>query len=136
MTEPQSPSIRLGSAILIIQNNQILLGKRFKEPNFGKWVLPGGKIEYGETHVDAAKREAKEELGLDVDVQGLAGKGLYYIMPPGQQRMIVYSFAKPVGGSIQPSDDISEARFFTREELKTLEITPVVREVLIDAGWL
>lgn len=129
-------AIRVGSAVLIIEGDKILLGRRNKEPYFGRWVLPGGKIEYGETHQQAAIREAKEELGIDIDVLRLAGRGIYYILSPDEHRMIVYSIARLLGGKMSPSTDISEARFFTRDELKNLDITPVVREVLRDEGWI
>ena len=127
---------RLGSAVLITEGDRILLGRRNKEPNFGKWVLPGGKIEFGETHIQAAYREAKEELGLEIEIIRLAGNRLYYIIEPDEHRIIVYSIARVVKGDISPSSDISEARFFTRDELKNIEITPVVTQVLRDEGWL
>jgi 8-oxo-dGTP diphosphatase len=68
--------IRVGSALVIVDGDRVLLGRRAKHPNFGRWVLPGGKVEFGETHEIAAKREAKEELNLDVDLLQLAGKGV------------------------------------------------------------
>ncbi|XOF32321.1 MAG: NUDIX hydrolase [Candidatus Electrothrix sp. YB6] len=128
--------IRLGSAVLIIDDNRILLGKRNKEPEFGKWVLPGGKIEFGETHEQAAIREAKEELGVDIEPQGLAGKGIYYIMGQNKQRIIVYNLARLTGGELHPSSDISEANFFSKNELLQIDITDIVKEVLLDTGWI
>ena len=127
---------RIGSAVLITEGDKILLGRRNKEPNFGKWILPGGKIEFGETHIQAAIREAKEELGLEIEVIRLAGHRLYYIIKPDEHRIIVYSIARVLKGDISPSSDISDARFFTRDQLKDIEITLVVTQVLKDEGWM
>jgi 8-oxo-dGTP diphosphatase len=128
--------IRIGSAVLIIDDNKILLGRRNKEPNFGRWVLPGGKIEFGETHNQAAKREAKEELDLDVEIIRLAGKGVYHLIGGDEHRIIIYSIAKKARGKIKPSSDISEAKFFSKDELTNLDITPIVREILKDEKWI
>ena len=129
-------AIRAGSAVLIVDGDSILLGRRNKHPNFGRWVLPGGKIEFGETHVDAAVREAKEELGLTIRIQRLAGCGIYYILPPPEHRLIIYSVAERIAGDIHPSSDISEARFFTPHELLDLDLTEIVSCVLRDESWL
>lgn len=131
-----NPTIRIGSAVLIVDGERILLGRRAQEPNRGRWVLPGGKVEFGETHVDAAIREAREELGVEIEVTGLAGAGIYYILGVDQQRMIVYNRARLAGGNLSPASDISEARFFTRDELRSLDITPVVEQVLRDEKWV
>lgn len=128
--------IRIGSAVLIISGNKILLGKRNKEPNFGGWVLPGGKIEFGETHQEAAIREAQEELGIKVKIDRLAGNGIYHLIDGDTHRIIIYNIASHVDGEIKPSSDISEARFFSRDDLKSLNITPIVRKVLEDEKWL
>jgi len=128
--------IRIGSAVLIVKGDQVLLGRRNKSPNFGRWILPGGKIEYGETHQDAAVREIDEELGVDIEVLSLAGKGIYNLITQHEHRMIVYSNARIVGGELNPSSDVSEARFFYSDELESLDITPIVREVLKDEGWI
>lgn len=129
-------SIRVGSAVLIVRDNKLLLGRRNKQPDFGRWILPGGKIEYGETHEEAAIREAKEELGLTIKIVGLAGKGVYHILPPDRHRIIIYNIATIIDGIITPSSDISEASFFTKEELKQLDITEVVKKALVDSDWL
>lgn len=50
--------------IYVIQDQQILLMHRNKEPNYGLWVGPGGKLEAGESPYDCARRELREETGL------------------------------------------------------------------------
>lgn len=136
VAKPKTGKIRIGSALLIVQDGRVLLGRRNKEPNFGRWVLPGGKIEFGETHEEAAVREAKEELGVSVRLRRLAGDGVYHLVDEEAHRIIIYSLAEPTGGEICPSDDISEARFFMPDELDMLDLTPIVRRVLQDEGWL
>lgn len=57
------------SVILVIwkneSKNQLLLQERLKNPYFGFWGYPTGKISWGETVLQTAKRELKEETGLD-----------------------------------------------------------------------
>ncbi|RLI98177.1 MAG: hypothetical protein DRP00_02505 [Candidatus Aenigmatarchaeota archaeon] len=57
----------VGVGVLIIKDGKVLLGKRNEEPGKNTWSLPGGKLEFGETFEVCAKREVKEETGLDVD---------------------------------------------------------------------
>jgi 8-oxo-dGTP diphosphatase len=132
----EAKQIRLGSAVLITNADRVLLGRRNKEPNFGRWVLPGGKIEPGETHQQAAIREAFEELGIHITVGALVGKGVYHLLDDSYHRVIIYSLATTTDTHIKPSSDISEAKFFDRSELRCVDITPIVAEVLRDAGWL
>jgi ADP-ribose pyrophosphatase YjhB (NUDIX family) len=49
---------------LVLHENKILLIKKGRGPYTGKYVLPGGKIEFGETQIEALKRELLEETGL------------------------------------------------------------------------
>ncbi len=57
----------VGIGVLLIKDGKVLLGKRNKEPGKNTWSLPGGKLEFGETFEACAKREVKEETGLDID---------------------------------------------------------------------
>ena len=66
---PEHPLVGVGG--LIHKDGAILLIKRKFEPNRGRWSLPGGLLEVGEDPAEAAKREVREELGLEVEVQGL-----------------------------------------------------------------
>lgn len=62
----EKPRIKIGCEVVIKQNDYILLGKRKNCYGAGTWALPGGHLEYGEMLVEAAQREIKEELGIEV----------------------------------------------------------------------
>lgn len=58
------PYVKIGVNIFLIRDNKILFGKRIGKVGYGTWCLPGGHFEYGESLIDAAKRELKEETGI------------------------------------------------------------------------
>jgi 8-oxo-dGTP diphosphatase len=125
---------RIGSALLVRDaENRILLGQRNKEPQRGSWVIPGGKIHAFESIAEAAARELQEETGLTVTV-GCQFKVYEVVNPPNEHRIVIYSWAKVVGGTPKASDDLSDVRFFPTEELENIPLTPLVRRVLEDAG--
>ena len=126
---------RVGSAVLVHQDNRVLLGVRGTDPNRGRWVIPGGKIRPFESFVEAAKREIREETGLEVEIENQIGV-FEIIEPPDEHRLIVYSWARPVGGALKAADDILDLRFVGREEIETLDVTPIVREVLACIRWV
>ncbi|MGL1935034.1 MAG: NUDIX hydrolase [Fibrobacterales bacterium] len=66
-------SIKVGVGVLIVRNNQVLLGKRKGSHGEGTWALPGGHLEFGETVVECAAREVLEETGLIIENVGHAG---------------------------------------------------------------
>jgi len=134
MAELKAP--RVGSAAVVLDDhNRVLLGRRNKEPNRGRWVLPGGKVRLFEPVATAASREIGEETGLVVEVTGQVGT-FEIINPPTEHRLIVYSSARPVGGRLRAGSDISELRFVTQEEFESLDTTEIVSRVLTRTGWL
>src|SRR5579862_5478947 len=127
---------RIGSALLVKDDaDRILLGKRNKDPQRGFWVIPGGKIHAFEKIAEAAARELQEETGLTVEV-GSQFKVYEIVNRPNEHRIVIYSWARAMSGIPKGSDDLSEVRFFSREELSNIPLTPLVRTVLLDAGLL
>lgn len=125
---------RVGSALLVRDEaNRILLGKRNKDPQRDSWVIPGGKIHAFETIAQAAAREIEEETGLKVTVEDQF-RAYEIINPPSEHRLIIYSWGRVTEGTPQASDDLSEVRFFSVDELGDVPLTPLVRRVLEDAG--
>jgi len=68
---PETPLVGVGA--IIIESDRVVLVKRGHAPLLGKWSVPGGVLEVGETLREAAAREAKEETGLLVEVGELLG---------------------------------------------------------------
>jgi len=127
---------RVGSAVIVRDEaNRILLGKRNKDPQRGNWILPGGKIKAFESIAEAAIREMEEETGLRIEVQRQF-RVYEVINPPSEHRIIIYSMARVRGGSLRAADDVSEVKFVSLDELGELPLTPLVRRVLQDAGYL
>jgi ADP-ribose pyrophosphatase YjhB (NUDIX family) len=95
-----------------------LLIRRGSPPAKGTWSLPGGKVEPGETHAEAAAREVAEETGLVVDVGELIGTSEF-------SRYVVHDFrATVIGGTLAAGDDASDARWYTAAEVRDLDTSP------------
>ncbi|HEX8103246.1 MAG TPA: NUDIX domain-containing protein [Solirubrobacteraceae bacterium] len=127
---------RVGSAVLVVdEDGRLLLGVRNKDPHRGKWILPGGGVEPFESIEDAARREIREETGLEIEVDRTMDV-VQIIDPPHEHRIIVYTLARPIGGRMTAASDLSGARFFAADELHDLDFTPAVRDLLERHGWL
>lgn len=109
---------------------RILLVKRGVEPAKGKWGLPCGFIELGETPPAAARREMKEETGLVGRVMELLG---IYHEPNYRYQSLFLSIylLKPTGGKVRPGDDAQAVRFFPLGHMPELGL-PAHRRVLKD----
>lgn len=62
---PKHPLIGVG--VVIFRGPELLLIRRAKPPRMGQWSLPGGLQELGETVFDCAKREVREECGVEIE---------------------------------------------------------------------
>ena len=104
-----TPCPRLAADIIIeFPDGEIVLVRRGVEPFKGMWALPGGGVEIGERVEEAAIREAKEETGLDIRLEGLVG---VYSDPKRDPRGHVVSIvyhAVPVGGIFRANTDAAE----------------------------
>lgn len=97
-------SIVLVVSISIIKDGAVLIIKE-NTPNIkNKWNLPSGRIEIGEDILYAAKREVKEETGLDVELTNTTG--IYNFISTSQNQVIMFHFVgKAIGGSIKLEED-------------------------------
>ena len=108
--------------------------KRRNPPNQGKWALPGGLVELGETVQDAAVREILEETGLKVEIEGLLDVQSDLHMDKGSRLeyhyVLVDFLAKPVGGRLGLNSESSEAGWFSSPQTRRLEMSDGTRLVL------
>ena len=61
---------KLGAIAVVVRNDHVLLARRGKEPDAGLWGFPGGHVELGETALQAAVRELREETGVEAHPLG------------------------------------------------------------------
>jgi len=109
---PRNPYLTVD--IIVEQEEKLLLIER-KNPPHG-WALPGGFVDYGERVETAAIREAKEETGLDVELERL----LYvYSSPDRDPRSHTASvvFIANASGTLKAADDAKNAKFFSLDDL-------------------
>ena len=113
----KKPSITVDG--VIIKNGKILLVKRRNEPFKGKWALPGGFVEYGETVEKAVLREVKEETGMDAKIKKLVGVYSDPARDPRGHTISIVFLLEGEGDAIA-GDDAIEAKFFDLNELPPL----------------
>jgi ADP-ribose pyrophosphatase YjhB (NUDIX family) len=118
-----------GVGAVIRSADRYLLVRRGRDPNQGKWAVPGGKIKLGETMRQAVAREVEEETGLKVE----AGEPIWVgeaMDPEGTWHFILIDFeASVVGGDLRVGDDAAEVGWFTLDEARNLPLTDTMHEL-------
>ena len=115
---------------------RLLLVKRGHEPAKGCWSVPGGRVEPGESDVDATVREVAEETGVRVRVGRLAGS-VERAAPGGGVYLIndyVCEAYDDDRGAVRAGDDADDAGWFTPDEVRALETSPGLVEALTSWG--
>ena len=121
------------SAVITDDRGRVLLVQRGTEPEKGRWSVPGGSVEPGETTAQAAEREALEETGLRVQI----GRELWVVsVPAGDGRTFeIHDYAATVtGGHLAAGDDAVDARWVAPGELDELPLTTDLAVYLRRAG--
>jgi ADP-ribose pyrophosphatase YjhB (NUDIX family) len=106
------PKVAVGT-IIRAADGRIVLVRRAIDPGYGRWVFPGGYVDRGEEILGAALREAREECGLEVRLDGLVNIYSY----AGATPIIIVYAATMVAGDLAVDDEGLEAHLFDRSEI-------------------
>ncbi len=109
-------------AVIICENDSIILIKRKKDPYKGLWALPGGFVEYGETVESAVLREVKEETGLEIKLITIVGVYSDPDRDPRGHTVTIAYLAKKIGGNLKADTDASKAQYFKKGEISKLKL--------------
>lgn len=126
---------------VIIQNEkkEILLGKRNKNALFypNLWGLPGGLTTQGEKIKDAAIREVKEEMGINIKITKQSKK-VYEILPSkgNPVHTINIPFYAMTKETPKPRDETQEVKWFKPNEIKKMELAYTHKDILKKEGLL
>ena len=105
----ENPKIVVGS--VVVSDSQVLLCRRAIEPRKGFWTLPAGYMELGETLQEGAAREAFEEAGASIDIEGILG--VFSIARIGQVQVIFRArFAEPTRPAFAAGPESLEVGLF------------------------
>ena len=122
----------------IIQNKsgEILLIQEGKEHVKGQWNIPSGGYEKGETIEETARREIREETGLEIELEGIIGLHTRDAQrnPDTKYVMAVFEASKTGGDSKSGyQDEILDAKYFRPEEIQNLnlrfELEPIIQRL-------
>lgn len=137
---PARPIVGVG-AVIVVDGCVVLVKRRF-EPLAGRWSLPGGVVELGETLGEAVVREAREETGLDVEVGPLVeavdriyrdsdGRVTYHYV-------LIDYVCRPAGGELRAGSDAGEVALVAIDRLAEYGVqastTAVIRRGLAAAA--
>lgn len=124
---------------VIIRDGKALITQRGSDPEKGRYDIPGGFIEIGETPVEAIKRELMEELNVEVEV---TDDDYLQAVPhrygdDGTWTLAIGFKARLVSGELKAADDVAAFRWVSNDELDDLDFAwehdrELVRKVLAD----
>src|SRR3569833_3137650 len=139
---PRAPIVGVGA--VVVDAGRVLLVQRGREPLKGKWSLPGGMLEIGESLHEGVIREVEEETGLRVEpieLVELLDRIIREQSPEGERVRYHYVIAdylcRVVGGTLKAASDAEAVRWVERTEWNShgaLALDPITISV-IEAGW-
>lgn len=131
---PAAPSVGVGG--VVVRDGSVLLIRRGKEPLRGRWVVPGGTVELGETLEEAIVREMEEETGLLVEplevltvfdlIRRVGGRVVYH-------HVIVDFLCRWRSGEAKAASDALDVAWARPDDLERFDLPRKALEVVQDA---
>lgn len=122
--------VGVGAAIFDVDGKLFITKRGEKAKNErGKWEIPGGSVEFGETFEQAIKREVMEELGIEIEVLDLLGI-CDHLIPDEHQHWVAPTFLCRIAKSkpkILEPEKCAEIGWFTIEEAEKLPLSIVTK---------
>ena len=134
MDLPDRPRIGVGG--VVIQEGRALLVRRGKQPLHGRWTIPGGSVELGETLEEALVREMREETGLEVRPRLMIGVFDLIERQGGEVRwhhVIVDYLCDHVSGTLRAGSDADAVALVAPDELSSYDLPPKSHEAILEA---
>jgi 8-oxo-dGTP diphosphatase len=142
---PRRPLVGVGG--VVIHRQRVLLIKRGTEPLKHHWSIPGGMLELGEELAEGARRELREETGLDVEpleviavfdriLRDTRRQGSWSLQGRGRVRyhyVIIDYVCRLKGGKLAPASDVLDARWVRPEDLPQYHLTEMATHVVCEA---
>lgn len=133
---PSRPLVGVG--VVVWHDDRVLLIQRGKPPRRGQWSLPGGAQQLGETVAEAARREIREEAGLEIELgEVVATVDMIERDPSGRVRYhytLIDYVALAAGPLLRAGSDAADARWFTLAEIAGLGLWSETLRVIALAG--
>jgi 8-oxo-dGTP diphosphatase len=107
----------VAAAIPVTADNRIVLLRRGFDPGKGLWTFPGGFVDLGETVEEAARREAREEIEVGIELGELVG-----VYSRGEERVVLIVYAATTTEEPQTTDEALEVRAFAPDEIPWEEL--------------
>jgi 8-oxo-dGTP diphosphatase len=132
---PDRPYLAVSAAI--IRDGHVLVVRRARSPAYGLFTLPGGAVVAGETMIEAAAREVREETELAIEPVALAGYREVITRDAGdrvERHFVILAFAaRWIAGEPRLNAELAEARWLRPAELAALPTTEGLAAIVASA---
>lgn len=128
---PARTNRRIVASTLLIEDSRVLLVRQGRGGSRGKWNLPGGKVDAGETWQDGAIRETREETGLHVELDNVHGIYHYRSRSGKPVCRVVYQAIVTGGALTVDGAEILDADWFHIGALLTMPADHLSRAPLL-----
>jgi 8-oxo-dGTP diphosphatase len=132
---PKRPYVGVGG--VVIHGGRVLLIRRGGPPLEGRWSIPGGMLEVGETLVEGVRRELLEETGVEVRVRDLI-EVFERIQPDSEGRMryhfvVIDYLCEAAAGEARAASDVTDVAWANPSELEKYSLTETATRVILKA---